>query len=347
MRTKKLCFFLASSIFAASIMAQTNTSARPPSDLYHNLAEKKMPEITDIVPGLKLGLLVEVEAEYVRQDNKDTTDLKLATMEFGIDFKPLDWAKGHILFLWEEGNTEPVDLDEATITLGNTEETPLSLTAGRQYLPFGVFNTHFISDPLIQTLAEIRATAVMAGYENDFLTASIGAFRGKQDDQEKVNNSVGALSLRPFEGIEFGVYAISDIGESDTFRDNIIKDCENYDKAPGLGGYLSLEAWLLHLDAEYISATKAFEAGVFNDNEELKPHAWNLELTARLIERLDLTARLEGGKDLLPAVERQFGGAVNFGIVENLTITFEYLHTQFEDDTDDADALRCRLAARF
>jgi hypothetical protein len=347
MTQRRFGLIVAAGLMAGSLLAQTNTSAGPTAEIYHGLADKKMPEITDIIPGLNIGVLVEVEAEYVRQGGKDTSDAKLSTMEFGADFKPVDWAEGHILFLWEEGTTEPIDLDEATITMGKTETIPLFMTAGRQYVPFGVFNSHFVSDPLVQVLGETRATAVLAGYENEILTASVGAFRGNQIGQDKVNNTVGALVMRPYEGIEFGMYAMSDLGESKTLRDETRKECEDYEKAPGVGGYASLSAWLLHLDAEVLGATKAFQAGIFKEDAELKPRAWNVELAVRPIERLELAGRIEGGKDLLPAVERQFGGAASFGIVENLTLTVEYLHAQYEDDTEAADAVRGKLAARF
>ena len=120
MQAKQLA--LTACLLAAPILAQTNSTPAASPDLYHGLADKKKPENVEIVPGLKIGALIELEAEYVNQDGTDSSDAYVATMELGADFQPVEWAEGHVLFKWEEDSDKDVELDEATVTLGNTED---------------------------------------------------------------------------------------------------------------------------------------------------------------------------------------------------------------------------------
>ena len=118
------------------------------SEIYHSLKEKKsaglMEKVTDKI---SMGGVLEVELGY--EDNEEPpamkgSDIVLATVEIGIDAEINDKVKGHILLLWEEDDT-PLDIDEGTITL--TAPYGLSLTAGKMYIPFGAYNSHFISYP--------------------------------------------------------------------------------------------------------------------------------------------------------------------------------------------------------
>src|SRR3990172_9886002 len=109
------------------------------SMLYHSLEEKKaaglMKSITD---RLNLGGLIELEAS--RDENKktgDASDVTLATVQLGLDAEINERLTGHILLLWEEDSTDPINVDEGTLTykaLGN-----VTLVGGKTYIPFGVF----------------------------------------------------------------------------------------------------------------------------------------------------------------------------------------------------------------
>jgi hypothetical protein len=104
-----------------------------------------------------LSGVVEVEAASSEDfAGADTSDITLATVELGLDAEITEWVNAHLLLLWEEDDTEPMDLDEGTITLGNLEKFPLYLTAGKMYVPFGAFESNMISDPLPLELGENR-----------------------------------------------------------------------------------------------------------------------------------------------------------------------------------------------
>ena len=70
-------------------------------------------------------------------------DIALATVEIGIDGEINPSVQGHVLLLWEEGESENINdfMDEGTITISNPEKCPYYLTAGKMYLPFGSFES--------------------------------------------------------------------------------------------------------------------------------------------------------------------------------------------------------------
>ncbi|MBW2639985.1 MAG: hypothetical protein JRE10_07415 [Deltaproteobacteria bacterium] len=73
---------------------------------------------------ITLSGVIEAEAGYENydygdpaEDDEDSSDITLATVELGLDVDIIKHVKGHVLFLWEEDDTEPVDVDEGFITL--------------------------------------------------------------------------------------------------------------------------------------------------------------------------------------------------------------------------------------
>jgi hypothetical protein len=99
----------------------------------------------------QVGGLIEVEAGFGRtsfadpaQDDEKTGDVDLATVELGIGVKISDHADVFVLFKYEE---DELFVDEGHITLTGTDSFPAYLIAGRQYIPFGNFESHFITDP--------------------------------------------------------------------------------------------------------------------------------------------------------------------------------------------------------
>ncbi|MBW1959235.1 MAG: LbtU family siderophore porin, partial [Deltaproteobacteria bacterium] len=116
---------------------------------------------------ITLSGVIEAEAGYEDYDydnpatnDEDSSDITLATVELGVDVDITKHVKGHVLFLWEEDDTEPVDVDEGFITLDGADVVPLYLNVGKLYVPFGNFESHFISDPLTLELGETRESAL-------------------------------------------------------------------------------------------------------------------------------------------------------------------------------------------
>ncbi|HEY7745951.1 MAG TPA: LbtU family siderophore porin, partial [Desulfuromonadales bacterium] len=141
------------------------------ADIYHTLAEKKSAGLaSSITDRITISGLIEVEAAAESVDFADGTsdaasDLTLATAQVGLGVKLTEEVRGNISLLFEEGafGDEDTDLevDEAAIDINYA---PLFGRFGRLYVPFGVFHSHFISDPLTLELGETRETAALVGY---------------------------------------------------------------------------------------------------------------------------------------------------------------------------------------
>jgi len=297
-------------------------------------------------------MLLEAEASVGRENGEIVSDIVLATFELGIDAEINKLVKGRALLLWEEDDTEPIDLEEATITLGGSDRIPVYLTAGRMYVPFGVFSSHFISDPLVLELGETRESAILAGYGNSMVEVQAAVFNGDlHEGNDGIDNVVASATVTPVDGVRLGGFWISDIGESDVLQELAEgrleeADAAVHEEANGVGAFLHAEVWKLALDVEYITATKDFGSGLFGD-EALCPAAWNAELAFHSGTRWEIAAKAEGSRDFPGLPETQYGAVVSVVIVDSAALAVEYLRGEHDDETPDRNMTTCQLALGF
>ncbi|MBW2133529.1 MAG: LbtU family siderophore porin [Deltaproteobacteria bacterium] len=310
---------------------------------------------------IRISGLVEVEAGLSETDFEDPeaedekgSDVDLTTVEWVVDVKITPHVDGHVLFKYED---EDVFVDEGFITLTGTETFPAYLIAGRQYAPFGYFDSHFITDPTTLTLGETNEGAVVAGYrfKGEMLDISLGAFNGRAQeagDDDAIDSFVAGLAVNPFEGLLLGASYTSNLAGSDAFNEVVVDP----------GNLESLVAgWSVHaayefldrfkLIAEYVGALDDFKAGEIydaTDTKTRKPAAWNVEFGVAITETLALAARYGGsddGGEFLP--ETEYGAVLNWGFFENTNLALEYLHGDFEDDAQETDTITAQLAVEF
>jgi len=330
------------------------------------MAEKQEGILEKWADKITLSGLIEAEASYEDYDyddpaidDKDSSDIVLATVELGVDVDIIKHVKGHVLFLWEEDETEPVDVDEGFITLDGEDVVPLYLNVGKLYVPFGNFESHFISDPLTLELGETRESALTVGCVNPWMDVSVSAFNGDIDETGEDNHIESYVAKASFSvpeklvsnfGIAGGVSYISNIADSDNLQDEIVPTDGIKDYVGGLNAFLSISFMdKLFIECEYLGALDEFEAGElsFDGGNEFQPETWNFELAYAATDRLELAVKYEGGDDLgdfLP--EDQYGAAVTFALFEDTSLSFEYLHGEFEND-DERDLFTTQLAVEF
>jgi hypothetical protein len=325
-------------------------------------AIKRQPESDKWYDRLQISGLIEVEASHGKTDFKDsvvedekTSDVDLATVELGVDAKISAHVDGHVLFKYED---DDLFVDEGFITIVGTETFPAYLIAGRQYIPFGNFDSHFVTDPTTLVLGETNDGAVVAGYRfgGEMVDVSIGAYNGdakKSDKDDVVNSFVGSIVVSSIENIKFGASYTSNIAGSDTFN-TVVVDPDNLDSlVGGWSAFVTFEFLeRFKLTGEYVGALDNFKAGEIYDTadtKERKPSAWNVELGVAIIDNVELAARYEGsddgGADFLP--ESQYGAVLNWGFFKNTNLALEYLHGEFEDDAQETDSFIAQLAIEF
>ncbi len=348
-------FFLPGITFSAEDINTETDNNTTIGRMYHTLEEKKNPTGIELMDNVTMGILLEIEAGYESQGNVSSSDINLATFGMGIDAVLQEGVEGHIYFLWEDGD-DAISIDEGYIKLGNTQDIPPYIQVGTMYLPFGAYHTHFISDPITLELGETRENAILAGYENDIFQVAVATFNGEFDSNsdDQINDFMAAVTLTPFEGIEIGGYWTSDLGESDGLIDILHEHIDAADDHPeveyksvnGIGGYMHFEKGFVSIDAEYIAALDSFVAGTFHDNSA-KPKAWNGELAFTIPHNVELAAKIEGSDDFVTMPETQFGVAGTYGFTENVAVTLEYLHGEFDGDIPSRDLVTTQLSMSF
>ena len=330
------------------------------------MAQKKEGILEKWADKITLSGVIEAEAYYEDYDydnpatrDEDSSDITLATVELGVDVDITKHVKGHVLFLWEEDDTEPVDVDEGFITLDGEDVVPLYLNVGKLYVPFGNFESHFISDPLTLEVGETRESALTVGYVNEWMEVSVSAFNGDIDETGEDNHIESYVANASFSvpeelisnlGITGGVSYISNIADSDNLQDEIVPPAGIKDYVGGFNAFVSLSVMdKFFLECEYLGALDEFEAGElsFDNGKEFQPETWNFELAYAATDRLEVAVKYEGGDDLgdfLP--EDQYGVALTYSMFENTSLALEYLHGKF-DNNDEKDLITTQLAIEF
>jgi hypothetical protein len=319
---------------------------------------------------IQISGLIEVEAAYRDfQDGNDPdaddqeSDVDLATVELAVDARIADHVDGHVLFKYEE---DEIFVDEGFITLTGTEAFPAYLVAGRQYLPFGCFDSHFVTDPTPLVLGETNDGAAVAGYRfgGEMIDLSVGAFNGDIDEageDNHIDSFVAAVTVQPLAFLMAGISYTSNLAASDSLQEGVVDADGSGEAGPltdlvgGWSAFVTVELLgRFKVIGEYVSALDEFEAGELYDpadTQQRQPSAWNVELGALLIEDLELAVRYGGsddGADVLP--ETQYGAVLNWGIW-SCNLALEYLHDDFDDASlgvdQEADTFTAQLAVEF
>jgi len=254
-----------------------------------------------ITESISISGVVDVIANNTTSDDwsgETASDLVLDTFELAIDASAGDWTSAHILFLYEDGDDDNLNIDEAFITFANADVSPFYATAGRMYVPFGNFSSNMISDPVTLTLGETREDALQLGFaaDNGFY-GSAYIFNGdtekaKSDYSAANNNTIdnyglnlGYMMENNDLALDVGVAYINNIATSDTLQDIVVdnglcaSDACIKDYVGGLSVYAIADYGQFSLIGEYVTALDDFkmaELTTIND-KKLKPGAWNIE----------------------------------------------------------------------
>jgi len=314
---------------------------------------------------------IEVEAFYQDYNfhdpsarDTDTSDLILATVSVGFDVDIAKHVKGSLFFLYEEDATE-FDVDEGIITIDGADVVPLYVDLGKMYVPFGRFESHFISDPLTLELGETNESAVVVGSRNDWVELSVGAFNGDIDETDEasfnhIDNYLASACFTlpettvPDFNLTAGISVISNIADSDGLQELIVEDG---DPAETIKNHIEgFNAFIIvsfldrfFFNAEYLGAIDDFEAGElsFDGGKAYRPEAWAIELACGITDSLNFGVCYEGSNDcgdFLP--KKQFGGVVSYDLFENTSVGLEYMYGKYENK-DTRHLMTSQLAIEF
>ena len=312
---------------------------------------------------LKISGVVEVEAGYAKtdfddpaEDDETTGSLDLTTVELAFDADVTSQISAHVLLKYED---DDVFVDEGYVTWTGPETCPVTLTAGRMVLPFGNFDSRFVTDPLTLELGETNqgALTLAYGFMNDKIGLDVGVFNSRAEEageDDTVSSYVGRLTVTPLEGISFGASYSSSLAAADSFNEQVKGPLA--DDVAGYSAFVTATLMeKLTVAAEFVAAVDSFEAGEIYDGadtEKRTPKAWNLELGYAFADNLDAALRYGGSKDgdagrgeFLPEI--QAGVVLNWGVAEKTNLSLEYLHSGYEGDYMDTDTVTAKLAVEF
>jgi hypothetical protein len=312
---------------------------------------------------LVFGGALEVEAAYDKTKGEgSSSDLTLSTAELSIETELNAAVAGHLILLYEQTpDDDNLEVDEAVVSLRCPSSlfglTP-ALHAGRQYLPFGNFNSFMVTDPFTVDLGETRATAALLKLEGDYLSLSGGVFNGAVDTGDNTLDSfVAAVTVTPVEGVSFGASWLSDLAESDA---GLVVDPALYSGTVAGGSlFVSLEFGPLAIEAEGVAALEDFDAALVGLDTSLppdgiadtelsgkRPKAWNLELALTPMDAVQIAARYEQRRDFADDA-RRYGGTISWGFFDQTLLALEYLYTHREQGVGNSRTLTAQLAMDF
>ena len=307
---------------------------------------------------------IKVPADNFRSNTTQSHDVVLATVELGVDAEINKYTHAHVKLLYEEDDTDPINIDEATMTIGGTPDTyGLYFMGGRYYPYFGALNSYFVSNPLTLEIFEINESALEAGYTGDWFTGGIGLFHGNIQEKFKTESRINGLYANAsFHNPEdtlgglsllFGLSYLSNVADSDTLEgevqdingDGLSNDLNDY--VSGIAAYFVADYGFFSLGAEYISATDNFLAGemgyALDRNgvaKKTQPAAWNTEIAFRPLETIQIALKYEGSDDMFGLYpEHQFGGAVSWEIFKATVLSAEVLHGVYQNNNRNADGV--------
>lgn len=315
---------------------------------------------------IEISGVVEVEAAYADPSGgNEESDVAVATVELGIAAQISDMVSAEVVLLHEEDDT-PLEVDVATMTFGSG---PWAVMVGQYFVPFGVFESSFISDPLTLELGETRESALQFGFESGGFHGAVYTFNGNLDedgDSEIDSFGVAAGYSAEGEGTEFGVSLayISDIGDSDSLQDSINESLSgDVDYDSQVGGW-SASALLrfgnLSLLTEYLGATEDFEVDELAfEGEGAEPTSYMIEAALKF-ELAGIPATFAVGYQetdeaaALELPEERFLVGLSVEMMEGVTLAVEgtfdedYGNSDAGDYSDgDADIVTLQLATEF
>ena len=269
-----------------------------------------------------LSGVVEFEAFSLDGPDGDESDADLATVELGIDAQITDSVAAYSLLLIEAPDHD-VELDEAGLILSFGAS---SLNLGKQYLPFGSFESHLISDPLTLEIGEANESAAVLGFESDAVSGSVYLFNGDVDETGEDNsvNNFGASIGYGSENFEIGLGYINSLVDSDSlgevFEDGGIAD---YPAGIALHGIAEFSDYTLI--GEYLTASDAF----LFEGISVEPSAYNLEVGYAFElagKEASIALAVQGTEDslLLELPEKRTLVGLSVAILPSTSLSFEY-----------------------
>lgn len=262
--------------------------------------------------------LIEAEANFT-EDEDDTG----VTVELGIDHKVSDKVDGHVLLKYEQDDADDdVFVDEAVINLHPSDS--MDIVVGRQYVPFGRFDTNMITDPITLDLGETREESFLISQKIGGIGASAYVFKDKADGANDKIDNFGVDFAYENEQFSAGIGYLSDVVDTSVAGIN------------------------LHAKVSLGKASIIAEHMRLDDLDGVNPNASHLEFALDLGNDKVIAATYQKSSDAsaLDLSKEVVGISYTMPIYKNTSLAAEYLNATDYDD-EDADVINLKLSYEF
>lgn len=296
-----------------------------------------------------------------KAENRKSTksEFLLRKADLFVEAQINQYTKGLIHFLWEQDKTEPVDLDEGYILMGQTDDVPLYAMAGRLYPAIGHFETFLITDTITKEVYETQATALEVGYKTELFSLGLAGFRSRlkessDGDDDRINSYFAHLSFATPEDLLQGVKLSGHVAylnnlDSFFFRNEVTNSVLR-DLVGAWSAQFKAEYGKFALMGEYIRSADSYKAGELGyapAGAQPQPYAFNLEAAVMPWEKWLFAARYEGAGDVYDRQpERQWGVGAQWEFLKDTTLGLEYMRGDYQNE-DTRDRITTQVAVKF
>ena len=170
---------------------------------------------------IDIGGKIKVRAYSESPAEGDATQrLYLKDFELGVEAE-IDEGISAGGTLKRDGDEGDIEVDDAFVTAALAGDA--SITAGLLYLPFGVFETNMISDPLTLDLGEKRDPAVVVELSSDALHGTVYGYQRDTGEDEGRDDRIGGYGASVGYAVESG-------------RQRVLRDCGIHQRRLGTLG---------------------------------------------------------------------------------------------------------------
>ncbi|MGA1874080.1 MAG: hypothetical protein ACMUIA_00565 [bacterium] len=231
---------------------------------------------------------------------------------------------------------EELFLDEGYLTLTQFVNQPMKLLAGKRVLPFGVFNSHLITDPLTQDKYEINAPGLTLAFSQEALQGlefSLSVYSDPNGDDD-LGDFILNVTMAPTDLVNFSVYFDS---------------AQGVDRNNTAGVSLGVVVENLTVDFEYITALER--------DADAKETAFSLAGAYQLLPTFEVALRYEGydddtgvdekfNEETLEGLESRLSAGINYELYEHTNLGAEFRMSSYEL-TDDTNEWGVQLSVEF
>lgn len=356
------------------VIAASNTELEERIAVLEKGSSSESGSLGQISDRLTLSGTIELDYSYSSDsdladntNNQSSSDLDIGTVELGLEAVLHEYVSANFLLKGEALDSDnKIFWDEAFFTIQKKGFPPYFI-GGKRALPFGMFESLLINDPITCELYEVAKTGATIGavfeplgidisatlYKGETLIDKVaGAGYGFTRDNTAgytANNDVKSyilnMSLSPVETLTLSAYFDSEPGDGD--------------RNTTAGVSMHFEIVSLILDGEYICAVNREKH--FSDNQEYNESAWFVSLGYQIIDPLLAAVRYESFDDDQSGdqdehLDYRYSIGLTYTLFENdsfaCSLSGEYRKSEYElsngsSADDDLDEFFARIAVEF